>query len=91
MLKCLLVSFVDSFELSGLQDLKISGNDIQFKDDLVPDYIYMRGLNLDLIYTVGIAEIVKKKIVNHIWIENATVTDKQDGLEGTYLVHQEII
>lgn len=89
LLKCLFISFIDSLELSGLQNPKISGQDLDLRDYFAPDIVFSRGLNVDFFYTVSVSEAIKQKTMAHVWIEDTTVID--GTTEGLAEINQQII
>lgn len=50
-LKCLLISFSDSFAHNGFENLKVGSQDITFDDSLSPTRIFARGIKLSYMYT----------------------------------------
>jgi hypothetical protein len=61
-LKACFLSLHDHLELYGLQNLKMSGSDIQMQSDLVPTQIYHRSLTLSFSYEMIIPKLYKTKI-----------------------------
>ena len=49
-LKSCSLTFSSQFELRGLQNVSIGGNDLQFNDELIPPNVFHRNFNLSFTY-----------------------------------------
>lgn len=63
-LKASFLSMHEHLELYGFQNLKMSGNDIQMQQDLVPTNIYHRSLTISFDYEMIIPNFYKTKLAN---------------------------
>jgi hypothetical protein len=73
LLKYLMLSFSICFSLNGLQNMKISGQDIMNRPDYIPATIFMRGVNVNMFYEFVAKESFTKKIINHLFLEDSEI------------------
>jgi hypothetical protein len=60
-----LISIFDTISLSGLENAKISGQELKIKSDLVPENIFMRGIGIASSYEVKVPRLwSEQKIVD---------------------------
>ena len=67
-LKSLLMMMFPHFEINGLRLNKLSGNDILFRDEMMPNGIFHKVLNLNFNYELKIPQIIQDKIIKNIWL-----------------------
>lgn len=65
-LKACLIALVPHLSLKGLLTPTISGNDIVFKDDLMPNGIFHRVLNLSFMYELVVPQTIMKDLIKSI-------------------------
>lgn len=51
-----IIAAFNSFELQGFQNMKISGRDLQIRDDLVPNAIFSRGITISGFYETRVRD-----------------------------------
>jgi hypothetical protein len=54
LLRVVLISIFDTISLSGLENAKISGQELRIKSDLVPEHIFMRGIGIACSYEIQV-------------------------------------
>lgn len=67
---CLIAAF-DSLDLSGFQNVKYSGRELQIREDIAPN-IFSRGLTLSGFYEVRVRRFLKDKRLREIFVEKST-------------------
>lgn len=69
--KALFITFIDSLELSGLRNSKISGGDLNLADyESGPNPFFARGIQLNIFYEFSILDFNKYKKLNGLFLEN---------------------
>jgi len=66
LLKGLLISSLDILELNGLRNIKLSGQDMQLSENIVPVNVFARGLMLDFFYEVFVKKLLPNNLINHL-------------------------
>jgi hypothetical protein len=67
--KIMLVMLYDQLELNGMRDVKISGQDIQMDNSLIPDHVYTRNVNLSFFYEQEIRNTLSKDVLRGVFFE----------------------
>lgn len=65
--RSLLISLIDEFELSGFQNLVISGGDLEPDAEVTP-IVYRRVIRLNFMYTDDIRVFTKNKLISYLKI-----------------------
>ena len=65
-LKNLLFGVFPAFELRGLRDIKFSGQDLNFQNDMIPAEIFHRNLSISFFYESTVDSIQMYDMVNKI-------------------------
>nr|DAO60321.1 MAG TPA: Baseplate hub assembly protein [Caudoviricetes sp.] len=65
-LKSTLIALVPHLSLKGLLNPTISGNDIVFKDDIMPSGIFHRVLNITFMYELVVPQLLLKDLVKSV-------------------------
>lgn len=65
-LKSMLIMIIPHLEISGLRLNKISGNDVMFRDELMPNGTFHKVLNLNFNYELKVPQILRKDIIKGI-------------------------
>lgn len=63
-LKSCLLAYDNSLEVSGLQEIKISGQDLQLMEEIVPANCFTRALVIELSYELEVPDFFKQKFLN---------------------------
>lgn len=77
-LKSLLLMIVPHLEIMGLRLNKFSGNDIMFRDEMMPNGIFHKVLNITFNYELKVPQIWKREIIKGIVIDGHLLGDKND-------------
>lgn len=77
-LKSLLLMIVPHLEIMGLRLNKFSGNDIMFRDEMMPNGIFHKVLNITFNYELKVPQIWKREIIKGIVIDGHLLGDKDD-------------
>lgn len=72
-LKSMLLMLVPHFEIMGLRLCKFSGNDIMFKDDLMPNGMFHKVLNISFNYELKVPQMLQKDIMKKMIFEGKIV------------------
>lgn len=68
-LKSMLLMIVPHLEILGLRLNKFSGNDILFRDEMMPNGIFHKVLNISFNYELKVPQILKRNIVKGIVVD----------------------
>lgn len=74
-LKASFIALVPHFSLKGLLTPTISGNDIVFKDDLLPSGIFHRVLNLSFLYELVVPQMLMKDLIKSVTFKGRVVNN----------------
>ena len=78
-LKSMLLMIVPHLEILGLRLNKFSGNDILFRDEMMPNGIFHKVLNISFNYELKVPQILKRNIVKGIVVDGHLLGDiKED-------------
>jgi hypothetical protein len=78
LLKYLVVMFQVSFEMNGFQNMKVSGQDIVVREDLIPVGIFSRSINIEMFYEFKVKDWVSKKIIRFLQLPETTTINNID-------------
>jgi len=65
-LKAFLVSIMDTLELSGLHDVKLSSGDLNFNEELAPPNTFIKYIGINFYYDVSVKRWFSDIIINNI-------------------------
>ena len=65
-----LIAILDSLELSGFQNVQLSGRDLQIREDLVPNHVFSRAVMLRGFYETRVRNFSTTQKINSILFEN---------------------
>ena len=77
-LKSLLLMIVPHLEIMGLRLNKFSGNDIMFRDEMMPNGIFHKVLNISFNYELKVPQLWKREIIKGIVIDG-NLLDESDS------------
>lgn len=80
-IKSMLLAIIPHLELSGLRLNKISGNDIMFRDELMPNGLFHKVINLEFNYELKVPQLLSHEIIRGIVIEGHLLEDITDICE----------
>lgn len=72
LLKFGIVTFFDTFSLEGIENVKISGQELRIKSDIVPESIYMRSVSLGCSYDIIIPQAFSTLKIAEICVEEGS-------------------
>jgi len=72
-----LIAVFDTFELSGFQNIQITGRDLQIREDLVPNHIFSRAVMLRGFYETKVRNFFNTSKLSSILFENRKPFDSQ--------------
>jgi len=73
LLRAGLISVLDSVALEGLENAKISGQELKINPDLVPNHIYMRSIGLSFSYDELVPRWWTDSLVTDICVRNVDI------------------
>ena len=88
-LKSLLLMIVPHLEIMGLRLNKFSGNDIMFRDEMMPNGIFHKVLNMNFNYELKVPQLWRQEIIKGIIVEGHPLGDIRDKCD--ILGHEEDI
>lgn len=77
-MKAMLISIIPHLSIMGLLNPKLSGNDIMFKDDLMPNGRFQRVINLSFTYELIVPQIVLKDIAKNLHFDGHPLENIKD-------------
>lgn len=77
-LKCMLLMIIPHLEIMGLRLNKISGNDVMFRDEMMPNGIFHKVLNLNFNYELKVPQLIRKEAIKGIIIEGHLLENIKD-------------
>lgn len=77
-LKSMLLMIIPHLEIMGLRLCKLSGNDIMFKDDLMPNGMFHKVLNISFNYELKVPQMLQKDIVKRIVFDGHLLENIKD-------------
>ena len=77
-LKSMLLMIVPHLETMGLRLCKFSGNDIVFKDDLMPNGMFHKVLNINFNYELKVPQMLQRDIVKKIVFDGHLLENIKD-------------
>lgn len=76
--RALLISAFDHMQLSGLENIKLSGGDLQINDRLAQNNIFMRSINVNFSYDLTVPDFFDNAMVQQLNF-TGTALDPFDG------------
>jgi hypothetical protein len=80
-LKSMLLMIFPHLELMGLRLNKISGNDILFRDEMMPNGIFHKVLNLSFNYELKVPQSVANEIIKNIVFSGNILNRYKESIE----------
>lgn len=77
-LKSTLLMIFPHLEIMGLRLNKLSGNDVYFKDDMMPNGIFHKVLNLSFNYELRVPQLISQEIIKGIIVRGHLLSDIND-------------
>lgn len=77
-LKSMLLMIIPHFEIMGLRLCKLSGNDIMFKDDLMPNGMFHKVLNISFNYELKVPQMLRKDIIKGLAFDGHLLENIKD-------------
>ena len=77
-LKSMLLMIIPHLETMGLRLCKLSGNDIMFKDDLMPNGMFHKVLNISFNYELKVPQMLRKDIIKGIVFDGHLLENIKD-------------
>lgn len=77
-LKSMLLMIIPHLETMGLRLCKLSGNDIMFKDDLMPNGMFHKVLNISFNYELKVPQMLRKDIIRGIVFDGHLLENIKD-------------
>lgn len=91
-LKSLLLMIVPHLEIMGLRLNKFSGNDIIFRDEMMPNGIFHKVLNISCNYELKVPQLLTNEIIKGIVINGHLLENIEDDCnEENYIESEDII
>lgn len=80
-LRAMIISAHRSLDFAGLQNMKLSGQELRINEMGVPNHIFMRGLGIHHSYDIRVPQLFSQKIINQC-ILNDTYLDGSEPEEN---------
>lgn len=77
-LKSMLLMIIPHLEIMGLRLCKLSGSDIMFKDDLMPNGMFHKVLNISFNYELKVPQMLRKDIIKGIVFDGYLLENIKD-------------
>lgn len=77
-LKAMLLMIFPHLEIMGLRLNKLSGSDVMFRDEMMPNGVFHKVLNLSFNYELKVPQMLSQEIVKGIVIEGHLLEDIKD-------------
>lgn len=77
-MRALLIPTIDHFSVVGLENVKLSGRDIQNMNTIVPTHIFMRNIGVAMEYEVSVGDFYPQEIITKIITEFEIDTEDED-------------
>jgi len=81
LLRGILIPVIDHFNMVGLENIKLSGRDIQNMNTIVPTHIFMRAIGLALEYEVTVESLFPEDIIQQICTKFSVLSEPPTGRE----------
>lgn len=81
-LKSMLLMIFPHLELMGLRLNKISGNDVLFRDEMMPNGIFHKVLNLSFNYELKVPQSVANEVIKNIVFSGRTLNRYEESVEN---------
>lgn len=81
-LKSMLLMIFPHLELMGLRLNKISGNDVLFRDEMMPNGIFHKVLNLSFNYELKVPQSVANEIIKNIVFSGRMLNRYEESVEN---------
>lgn len=81
-LKSMLLMIFPHLELMGLRLNKISGNDVLFRDEMMPNGIFHKVLNLSFNYELKVPQSVANEIIKNIIFSGRILNRYEESVEN---------
>jgi hypothetical protein len=73
--RSMLISLFDHLNLSGLENITLSGRDLQINSELVPPHVFMRTIGMNFSYDVGAIEVFENAVINDLIFNQTTINN----------------
>lgn len=77
-LKSMLIMIIPHLEIMGLRLNKISGNDVMFRDELMPNGTFHKVINLNFNYELKVPQMLMKDIIRGIVFDGQLFSEEDD-------------
>jgi len=72
-----LISILDTFSLTGLEDPKLSGQELKINPDLMPSHIFMRAIGVSFSYEIKVSRWWNEDIINDLCLDQNQIYDNE--------------
>jgi len=80
-LRAMLIPLFDHLELSGLENIKLAGRDLQIYHDITSNALFTRAISVTLSYDVTVDNIFDKQMIQNITFKGTPYLPQQFNLE----------
>lgn len=77
-IKSMLLMIFPHLEIMGLRLNKLSGGDVMFRDEMMPNGVFHKVINLSFNYELKVPQIIAKDIIRGIVVEGHMLNDIKD-------------
>lgn len=80
-LRAIMIPMIDSLNAEGLENIKLSGRDIQNMQTIVPEHVFIRSIGLYFEYEVSLGSLFPEDIVQKILVSYTILPELPSGNE----------
>lgn len=80
-LRAMIISAWNSLEVSGIQNIKLSGQEVRMDSELVPPHIFMRGIGISHSYDVTVSRTLPYPLITQLILNSPTIIDQSGSSE----------
>lgn len=72
LIRAALISTFDAFSMAGIENIRLSGQELKINPDLAPSHIFMRSIGVSFSYDVVVPRWWNEKLINDIVVGKLT-------------------
>jgi hypothetical protein len=82
-LRSLTISMIDHLQLSGLENIKISGSDLNIKSDIVPLGVFMKNIGIEFEYDVPAVKLSTNDFLLCFKLQGVVINVNDESISGS--------
>jgi len=76
-IRAMLISVFDTLSIAGLENVRITGNELSINPALVPNHLFMKSINLGCEYQIDVPRMFDQRIINKLVFDGLPVSDEE--------------